>query len=269
MSDFDERLIREAAATVARDEGDRAANVLLQLVLPLVMILAILVNQVPTLKKQFDQLVRDVAGTPTDGLRSELDIAILTLQHQILLGATDQVAAEERRALRVGTYGKSVPSPSELVRGSVPDSFRQVSIALASRFNGPARTRTRKRLVERIQVVFREMAEPYLGNFDAGRRESLLAISQDNRTLFETKLEGYLSEIEREASDAQNELILAWLSAPPTARVKKESAEIWIQIAAGETELVQSFDDLKVKDLFDRLSDFGIAMLETVEEVVL
>jgi hypothetical protein len=269
MSDFDEQLVREALWTVARDEGDRAAKVLLQVVLPLVMILAILVNQVPILKKQFDQLVRDVTETPTDGLRNELDIAVLTLQHQLLLQATDQVAAEERGALRVEIYSESIPSPPELTRGVVSDSFREISIALVDRFNGSGRARARKRLVERIQVVFANLAEPYVGNFESGRQETLLAISKDNRILFETKLEGYLSGIEREVSGAQSELVLAWLNAPPTDRVKAGSAEIWIRIAAGESELVQSFDDLKVKDLFDRLSELGVAVLETVEEVVL
>jgi hypothetical protein len=269
MGDFDEQLFREAHWTVARDEEDRAANVLLQVVLPLVMILAILVNQVPILKKQFDQLVRDVTATPTDGLRNELDVAVLTLQHQLLLQATDQVAADERGALRVGIYGESIPSSSELAQGVVSDSFREISIALADRFNGPGRARARKRLLERVQVVFANLAEPYVGNFESGRQETLLAISKDNRILFETKLEGHLSGIEREASDAQSELVLAWLSAPPTARVKEDSAAIWIRIAAGESELVQSFDDLKVKDLFDRLSELGVVVLKTVEEAVL
>ena len=166
-------------------------------------------------------------------------------------------------------YSESIPNPSELTRGVVSDSFREISIALVDRFNGPGRARARKRLVERIQVVFANLAEPYVGNFESGRQETLLAISKDNRILFETKLEGYLSKIEREVSDAQNALVLAWLSAPPTDRVKAGSAEIWIRIAAGESELVQSFDDLKVKDLFDRLSELGVVVLETVEEVVL
>ena len=269
MGDFDEQLVREALSTAARDEGDRAANVLLQFVLPLVLILAILVNQVPILKKQFDQLVRDVTATPTDVLRNELNIAVLTLQHQLLLQATDQVAAEERGALRMAIYAESLPSPSELTGGTVSDSFREISIALADRFNGPGRARTRERLVERIQVAFAELAEPYVGSFEPGRQDLLLAISQNNRVLFETKLEGYLSEIEQEASGSQSELLLAWLSAPPTDRVKKGSAEMWLRIAAGETELVEDFDDLKIKDLFDRLSELGVAVLERVEEVAL
>ena len=54
MSDFYENIPREleAIATDSNHAGENAPNILLQVVLPLVIVLAILVNEIPTLQKQ-------------------------------------------------------------------------------------------------------------------------------------------------------------------------------------------------------------------------
>jgi hypothetical protein len=123
-----------------------------------------------------------------------------------------------------------------------------------------------------VEVRFRQLANDYVGGFGPRRQERLLAIATHNRRLFEIKLDGHLRWMELDAAKIQNKLIISWLTAPSSDRVKQESAELWIRIAAGAArrgDLLRAFDNLKVVDLFETLRGMDIPLLDQVERAVL
>jgi hypothetical protein len=266
----DDRLVAEV--TASQDAGE-SMDVLLQLTLPIVLILAyVVVTEVRTLQGDLAGLQRDVRQTPTGELRGELDVAVLTLQQQLLLQATDEIAQEERDRLGLAEYKLAAPSVDEVLNKRVDERFARISKGLAERFNGPeGRLRTHQRLRQAVAARFEQLVQQVLAQHPAlgqARRQRLQEISDDNRRSYETKLDGHLSGMQEEGQTVQLKVVWDWTTSPRTGpEVEAESKALWEKIQTEKDEavghdLAKRFVTLKAQKLVGRFKAMGVPLLE-------
>jgi hypothetical protein len=104
----DEALVTETDTPTREGES---MDVLLQLTLPIVLILAFLVvTEVQTLTDQIRRLKNDIENTATGRLSKERDTTLMELQLQLLYQATDQVAQAEEKGLALREYRLAAPT---------------------------------------------------------------------------------------------------------------------------------------------------------------
>jgi hypothetical protein len=107
MARGDERIAAEADAPA---EPGESMDVLLQLTLPIVLILAfVVVTEVKTLTDQMWRLKKDIENTATGRLSRERDTTLMELQLQLLYQATDQ----DRALAPGGSAGNAVFGASQ------------------------------------------------------------------------------------------------------------------------------------------------------------
>lgn len=262
MTNQDNRLFEGVAASP--DEGE-SMDSLLQLTLPIVLILAyLLVTEVKALRE-----------TPIGQLRDKLDVAMLTLEHQLLLKATDEIARQEREDIGLADYKLATPGLED-VRDMRVDKFKRfisISTGLAERFNGlESKDKMRQRLHREVEARFETLVQEVVAQHrDLGeaRHRKLQGISKENRHSYQTKLEGDLQTIEAEGVKVQLAVILAWLDDHQASQhVTMESRRSWRRIQSGGEDAEVSdqeaarFVNLKVDKLVEHFKNHGVELLD-------
>ncbi|MEM7403737.1 MAG: hypothetical protein AAF458_00530 [Pseudomonadota bacterium] len=292
MTDARARLLSDLGV----DRHERPSmDVLLQLTLPIVLILALImtvevseyVDAMAELEAENDELrtERDAAVSDQRSMRAdfersatgelvqELERMVLTIQHQLLLKAVADSADAEADDIGLGRYAVEVPEPGALAAGDLSPAFRETTLALAARFNGDSAVRnTRTRLTAAVEARFDELAITYLDENPHMRRRApaLRQIEADNRVAFLTALDGHLARLSGVGFDVQMDLLTAWLQNPQaTVRVDDaEVASLWnrIQEASGDEldALLAQFANLRIRDAFAALAK---AELEPLADV--
>lgn len=278
MSDMRARLLSDLGA----DRHERPSmDVLLQLTLPIVLILALIMtvevseyveamarleSENQQLQSERDAAVSDQRSMRDDFERSatgelvqELERMVLTIQHQLLLKAVAETVDEEARGIGLDRYELEAPEPVALAAGDLTPGFRRTTEALAAMFNGDTAVRgSRSRIAVAVESRFDRLASDYLSeNPNMRRRESALRrIEADNRVAFMTALDGHLTRLHGTGFDVQMDLLTAWLQDPDaTIRVNDaEVAALWtrIQAASGAEldTLLGQFANLRIRDAF-------------------
>jgi hypothetical protein len=268
MSHGDDRVLAEVDAA---PEHRESMDMLLQLTLPIVLILAfVVVVEVQTMTEQMSRLKRDVENTATERLSRERDTTLMELQLQLLYQATDQVAQGEEEALALREYALVAPSVAEILRGDVNPRFVATSRTLDELLNGEERrAATERRLHRAIEQRFSDLVAAELAEFDVTARDKVLAIPEAHRRLFETKLDGYLEQFEAVATGVQLDLMLRWLEHPDVSTtLQPDSLSLWKRIQQrlhSEESQDGAFDDfvnLRVARLVGQLSARQVPLLD-------
>ena len=273
------------------DQGE-SMDVLLQLTLPIILILAFVVaTEMRSLKEDLTSanenarelaaenaaldeelqiLVKEMDGTETGRLYRQLDLAILTLQHQLLLKAVAEVVAGEREALGLGEFPSLTPGVKDLLDEQVNPRFASVSNELAGRFNGEGRSDTRARLEDAVVARFEALVDGTLadGEVSSLRHRQLREIVPENRASFVAQLAGELDAMAETAAGVQLEVMLAWIASPAAEQaVKAGSSQAWRAIQTDNDEAmvreqVKDFVNLKALLLVERLRNLDIPLLD-------
>jgi hypothetical protein len=275
MTQGDDRLVEEVEAAPAQGQS---MDVLLQLTLPMVLILAFLVvTEVQTMTDQISRLKRDITNTATGRLSRERDTTLMELQLQLLYQATDQIAQAEEEALSLREYGLVAPSAAEILRGEVSPRFVTTSRQLDALLNGEQhRAATEQRLRLAIEERFSELVDAELSEFDATARNKVLSVAQKHRTLYQTKLDGHLQAFESVGTAVQLDVMLRWLEHPDVAStLQPDSLSLWkriqVRLRSEEAEPAEGgltdvpFDDfvnLRVLRLVHEFSTLHVPLLD-------
>ncbi|MEW8050193.1 MAG: hypothetical protein AB2809_07430 [Candidatus Thiodiazotropha sp.] len=265
----DAELIRELDDS---DESEHSMEVLLQLTLPMVLILAlIVVTEVASLERENEKLRSDLQDTPTGDLGEIADETILELQHQLLIKASAEIADEQIKTLGLPTYREVAPSATDVLAGSFSKPFTVTTRALAERFNGShLRAGYTREFREVVLKRFREFTDeairrrPEMGK---SRGVELHKLSDENFAAMATAIDGELTNIERAGREAQLHIVYEWLTAEATADLRLDTSGMWRRILDGEREEIETLVNLKVRNLFERLKDGGAELLESTESV--
>ena len=285
------RLLAELQGRGGNDQGE-SMDVLLQLTLPIILILAFVVaTEMRSLKEnlaaasdnaqqlaaenealneELQILVKEMDGTETGRLYQQLELAILTLQHQLLLKSVAEVVAEERETLGLGEYPTLTPGVEDLLNARVNPRFASISGALAGRFNGERRDTTRARLEEAVITRFQALVDETLaeGEVSTLRHRQLREIVPENRASFVAQLAGELDTMAETAAGVQLEVMLAWIASPAAEQaVKSGSSQAWRAIQSDSEdavvrEQVKDFVNLKALLLVERLRAMDIPLLD-------
>lgn len=262
MTRGDDRLVEEVEA--APEQG-QSMDVLLQLTLPIVLILAFLVvTEVQTMTDQISRLKRDIRNTATGRLSRERDTTLMELQLQLLYQATDQIAQAEEEALSLREYALVAPSAADILRGEVSPRFVTTSRQLDSLLNGEQqRAATEQRLQLAIEERFAELVDAELTEFDVTARTKVLRVPQKHRKLYRTKLDGYLEEFESVGTAVQLDVMLRWLEHPEVASsLQPDSLSLWKRIQARLRSEDAELTDAGVTDVpFDDFVNLRVARL--------
>lgn len=263
----DDQLVTEVEG--GRREGSVSMDVLLQVTLPIVLILAFLVvTEVQSLTDQINRLQKDIEGTATGRLARERDMALLELQVQLLYAATTDVGRQAQDELGIDGYVATAPSAADVLARTLAPEFVNTAQALHAAFgNAPARQRTELRLRETVEERFVELADEQTSLAGEPRRR-LLDITEANRELFEIKLRGHIESLIDAAAAPQLALMLDWLRSPEASeRIAADSRALWREVrdaqAAGADETaIDAFIDLKAATLVRELERLGVPILE-------
>jgi len=266
----DDRVERELAVVDDANEPGVSMDVLLQVTLPFVLILAFLVvTEVQTLTTEIERLQKDVQGTAIGRLARERDVALLELQEQLLLAATHEVGTQARGELGVDRYALLQPSVSRLLAGDVDAEFVAASQQLHAAFGDEtARRITEERLRAAVEGRFAEMVGE-TSSLDGDSRGRLLEVSAAHRESFEAKLRGQLEQTIDAAAATQLDLMLRWINDPEASRqLDAESLSLWHAVAESEDaavgqEALDAFVDLKARHLADELERLGAPLLDS------
>jgi len=275
MAQGDDRLVEEVEAAPGQGQS---MDVLLQLTLPIVLILAFLVvTEVQTMTDQISRLKRDIRNTATGRLSRERDTTLMELQLQLLYQATDQIAQAEEEALSLREYALVAPSAADILRGEVSPRFVTTSRQLDDLLNGEQqRAATEQRLQLAIEERFAELVDAELTEFNAAARSTVLRVPPKHRKLYETKLDGYLEEFESVGTAVQLDVMLRWLEHPEVAStLQPDSVSLWkriqVRLRSESTEPVDAgltdvpFDDfvnLRVARLVQQFSTLNVPLLD-------
>jgi hypothetical protein len=255
-------------------EGGVSMDVLLQVTLPIVLILAFLVvTEVQSLTDQIDRLQKDIEGTATGRLVEERDVALLELQEQLLYTATNEVGDNAEGELGLDRYAALTPPVDAILAGRVDADFaaasRAAHVALG---DDQARRRTETRLREAVEERFLALVDEQTSLAGESRRR-VLDITAENRESFELKLRGYVERFVDDTAAVQLDLMLRWLRDPEASeRVEAESVGLWREIRAAretltEAEAIDAFVDLKAAQLVAELEKQGVPLLgRTLEQ---
>lgn len=263
----DDALVRELEGNP--DAPGVSMDVLLQVTLPIVLILAFLVvTEVQTLTSEIERLQKDVEGTAIGRLARERDVALLELQEQLLLAATQEVGAEAQTELGLDRYALVQPSVGRLLSGEIDAEFAAASQRLHAAFGDEAARRSTE---ERLRVAVEERFAGMVGessNLDNDSRGRLLEVSPEHRESFEAKLRGQLERTIDAAAATQLDLMLRWINDPEASRrLDAESLSLWHAVAEGDEaslsdEALDAFVDLKARHLVEELERLGAPVLE-------
>ncbi len=251
-------------------EGGVSMDVLLQVTLPIVLILAFLVvTEVQSLTDQINRLQKDIEGTATGRLVRERDIALLELQEQLLYAATNEIGDAAAADLGIDRYADLTPAIDDILGGEIDPLFASASHAVfAALGDERARQRTEEHLRQAVEERFLELVAEQT-DLAGLSRARLVDITDDNRASFELKLRGYVESYIDTASATQLDLMLQWLRDPDASRqVAEESILLWQAIrgargSATEDETFDAFVDLKASSLVERLEDLGVPLLRS------
>lgn len=251
-------------------EHQGSFDVLLQLTLPMVLILALLVvTEVQTLQEHINQLMKDIEDTPTGVLLQQRNEALLTLQQQLLWKAIEEVMEEVVQESGVLEYVDVCPSALEVIEGHIETRFKEISTVVAQRFNGQrsyakSRIELRRRILER----FRQLALEVLGqspDISGSGARTLLELSKKNSNFLETELAGHLEDQIGRLVEVQLQLALDWLQESRASElVKSESSRLWslIQTISEPDPQIDQFVNLKVSGLEQRLEELDVPLLD-------
>lgn len=272
MSHGDDSITAEVEGPERHGES---MDVLLQLTLPMVLILAFLVvTEVKTLSDQIQRLKSDIQNTATGRLSEERDTTLMELRLQLLYQATDQVAQAEEEALALREYALLAPAVSDIVAGRVDERFAATSRKLYELLNEEARReQTERRLRTAVEERFAELVAKELTEFGADARASVLNIPAGHRALYETKLQGHLERFLRTGAAVQLELMLSWLEDPGAgATVRQQSLSLWRRLqqrlGGQETDGVpfEEFVNLRAVKLVETLDGLGAPVLDRAKQ---
>jgi hypothetical protein len=267
----------EAIAYGELPEEEGGFDVLLQLTLPMVLILALLVvTEVQTLQQHVDQLMGDIENTATGHLLQQRDEALLTLQQQLLWKAIEEVMDEVVQESGLHHYALVRPTALEVLAGSVAEQFKEISTTFAQRFNGQgsyeqSRSQLRHRILERFHHLVSHVLSQSPDIRGSGA-SVLLDLSSESRSFLETELSGHLEDQIDQVVAVQLDLTLDWLQERQADElVKTESSRLWdlIQKTIKPNPVIDQFVNLKVSSLEQRLRELDIPLLDETGRQVL
>lgn len=249
-------------------EGVVSMDVLLQVTLPIVLILAFLVvTEVQSLTDQIQRLQKDIEGTATGRLVQERDVALLELQEQLLYTATSEVGAAVEDELGLDRYAALAPPVAAVLDGTIDPDFAAASQAVhAALGDDRARRDTEARLRHAVEERFVALIDERTALAGEPRRR-LLDITDANRDAFATRIRGYVEGFADGAAAVQLDLMLRWLRDPVASqRVEDDSLGLWRAVrssresATGDAT-IDAFIDLKADRLVDELGRQGVPLL--------
>lgn len=268
-------------------------DVLLQLTLPIVLILAFVVatdieslqqdigsmqleysalaEQNEDLEQTLQVLTKEMQDEQSGRLLQHLDITIIALQQQLLLRVTDEVIAEQRDVLALPAYAGALPTVDDLLQRRIEPRFAATSAALAGLFNGSrqfelSEYRLRAEIIDRFQQQIDSLFSA--GRIPGYKRSELKKLSRENRLAFQARLRGRLEAIRSEAGETQLELILAWIASKASEQaIQSQSRSLWqaIQIGGDERRIEQdinAFVNLKTLALIRLLAELSVPLLD-------
>lgn len=260
------------------DSGE-SFDVLLQLTLPIVLILAfIVVTEFGVWKKQYDALYGQTVGTPMRTCLDQQKLALLTLQEQLLVKAAREVFEKKAGELQINRYASIVVTPEQILSRQLPHDFAAVSATLYQFFG------TQKRRSEREAEMREQALKHYqeLVNMQAlsgsglteDSLETLRHIVPANEAKLDTSVTGEMGILFRKAADPQLELISKWIySEPATTAAGEEIRKAWqdlVNAAASDKQAKSDrFVNLKVLALQQSLNRLDAPLLEGVVHEIL
>lgn len=252
-----------------RDGQSGSMDVLLQLTLPMVLILAILViSWLAELKRtemELNQIMEEIKDSSVDNLLNEMEHTVLSLQYQFLIKATENVVNNEKDLIRIDKYEKSLPSSENIQVASINAEFKAISESLYYRFGDRKMFRNYKsKLRRKIEDDFKELVNEYLVSnpeMALGRQGKLRKITEENREKYEKLLVGELEKVKNIGMDAQYKLILEWIESgndTTTSKSNPEAVQVWRRFSVEKSpELAKKESDrftyLLVDDLVSQL----------------
>lgn len=260
----DDQLVTEVEG--GRRESAVSMDVLLQVTLPIVLILAFLVvTEVQSLTEQINRLQKDVEGTATGRLARERDMALLELQVQLLYAATTEVGTQAREEFALDVYTARAPDAAAVLAGTLDPDFVAAARALhAALGDEGARRGTEAHWRDAVEQRFTELVDEQSGLAGEPRRR-LLEISEANRELFHIKLRGHLEALIDAAGAPQLALMLEWLRHPEASRrIAEDSVELWREARDpnASADAIDAFIDLKAASLVRELARLGVPILD-------
>lgn len=249
-------------------------DVLLQLTLPVVLILALVAStQLGALHDRIEELEIHSEAAAAGELLSQLERSVLDLQLQLLLKASAEAAAAEAARLELPAYGEHLPTPEMIAAQNIDPAFRAISVRLVEILNGP---RARRRGVARLRADalarFERAARALLVDDPrpgSVRSRSLLRLSPINERRLDEDIHGHLGSLEAAGVRVQLELVQAWLAAPTGDELGERSRGVWSRVVAGEEDEFEAFVNLKVRDLVEHLRADGVPLLDRTLEKAL
>ncbi len=249
---------------------DESMDVLLQLTLPIVLILAFLVvTEVAALHGEIDFLKSLLGSSSAEEVSKDMDFVILSLQLQILVKVSDDVASTARDELGISTYGSEAPSAQEIVAGSLSDSFKLTSRNLKALLDAPPasspllrqlRKESNRRFKEEVAEVTRQRPQ-----LSPAKRLQLLEITRENRQYLEDKLLGHVGTMREDGVRVQQQIFLDWIRADSRADLER-SAELFEKGVRGERTAWRELVRVPGASLAERLADLDAPLLSATAE---
>lgn len=212
----------------SRDDGHgESFDVLLQLTLPITLILAfVVITEIGVSRKEYQALYAQCINTPPGEYMKQTEIALLTLQEQLLLKAVRDVFESEIADLGLLHYEALTPTPDQIIEQTLPADFVTATQRLFD-LVGNAKRRGELELTMRRRALahYAELASqqsvlrPGLGEASMDRLQQVAPI---NSSKFDKALAGEMDALARKATDPQVALIGKWIQSERATAVAGE-----------------------------------------------
>lgn len=262
-------------------EGDSGESfeILLQLLFPITLILAfVVIAELGVWKKQYEELYEQTITTPQGITNSERQRAIISLQEQLLLKAVREVFEKKTEELQLPHYEALLPTPEQLLAGTVNVGFLKVTRSLYEGFGTTTRrTEMTGKMRELCVQHFRELAEKEAAS-GSGLGDSSIAelrqIARENEEKLDKAVSGEMDTLIGKARDPQLDMIERWIESESVTRSSgARIRETWLDFSKAQPSDRKSksdkFVNLKVTDLQQKLIELNAPLQESVIQDVL
>jgi len=264
----------------ARAEGpEESFDVLLQLMLPITLILAfVVISLIGVSRKEYQALYTQCINTPPGEYMKQTEIALLTLQEQLLLQAVRDVFETKAGDLGLVHYEASLPSPDQILEQTLPGDFvattqRLFELAGTAKRRGDLEATMRRLALAQYAELSRQQSALH-PDFGEASMERLQQLALVNRTKLDKAVAGEIDALVRKAADPQVALIGKWIQSERATTVSgEEIRKAWSEFVIAPPADRQSksnyFVNLKVLALQQALTRLHAPLLEESVNAVL
>ncbi len=287
-----------------RSESE-GTDVLLQVTLPVVLVLALLVvTEVQSLRQELDetraaseQLEQALAAAQATNerlgeelsaaqrslelersddrgktLRDQRELMFITVREKLLREATNEVARGERERLDLDAYSVTAPNSEDVRGGLIQDRFKQISRQLAAIFNDP---RQQSAFAEQVRTAVTELFNQKVDEYFAanrlldepGLRRRTKHFEPQDEARFLRELKAHVDSIQRDAVNVQLRVVLGLLRSEELWETSGQSSSIWIEMMSRKDATDSRIDEYQVQDMRDRFDNFDIHfIMDTISQ---